>query len=244
MCKIHPAERQNCLASTKPITTTTTDERRQPAVLTVWKRSSMSFQGTDGFTVFDDRGSLVFRVDNYTRKSWSVGGGGLLLMDGSGKALLTLKPQYLLRMQHQWIAYKGDEDEAACQSSKVFTMRRPPSSLISSRRSRQCPCEAQVFLGGGGESLMTMRKQPADFISEGYFRRRNCKISVAETGQVVASVSRKRINTTLLLNDDVFTLTVQPGFDPAQVMAFIVILDRICFKNFTPVICSYYLSIS
>ncbi|KAF5941080.1 hypothetical protein HYC85_022247 [Camellia sinensis] len=38
-------------------------------VLTVWKRSSMSFQGTDGFTVFDSSsGRLVFRVDNYSRK--------------------------------------------------------------------------------------------------------------------------------------------------------------------------------
>lgn len=151
---------------------------------------------------------------------------------------MSITVQYLLSMQHQWIAYKGDEDEASSPSSKVFTMRRPPSPLIGgSRRSRHCPCEAQVFLGGGGDWLM--RKQPPDFISEGYFRRRDCKISVAETGQVVANVTRKRINTTLLLNDDVFTLTVQPGFDPALVMAFVVILDRIHFKTFTPVICSY-----
>ena len=67
-------------------------DQRRPLVLTVWKRSSMSFQGTDGFTVFDHRGRLAFRVDNYSRKN-SCLKGGLLLMDGAGKALLTLKPQ-------------------------------------------------------------------------------------------------------------------------------------------------------
>ncbi|KAI3708991.1 hypothetical protein L2E82_38645 [Cichorium intybus] len=77
--------------------------------LTVWKRSSMSFQGTDGFTVYDRHGKLGFRVDNYSRNShvrnrWScsndgagcVSGGGsggaLVLMDGSDNPLITLKP--------------------------------------------------------------------------------------------------------------------------------------------------------
>ena len=49
----------------------------------------MSFQGTDGFTVFDPNGTLVFRVDNYSRKN----GYGLVLMDGVGNALLSLKPK-------------------------------------------------------------------------------------------------------------------------------------------------------
>lgn len=111
MSKIYPAERQKCSTSTKPSSSSrTTDERNQPTVLTVWKRSSMSFQGTDGFTVFDDRGNLVFRVDNYTRKIWSYGGGGLLLMDGSGKALLTLKPQV-------------GKSSSSSSSSSVFSRR-------------------------------------------------------------------------------------------------------------------------
>lgn len=74
--------------------------------LTVWKRSSMSFQGTDGFTVYDHKGRLSFRVDNYSRNSHvrnglscsslpdNVNAGdALVLMDGYGKPLLTLKPQ-------------------------------------------------------------------------------------------------------------------------------------------------------
>lgn len=73
-------------------------QRQHPSVLTVWKRSSMSFQGTDGFTVFDPHGRLVFRVDNYSRKNGYVAGGGLVLMDGVGNALLTLKPKVFINL--------------------------------------------------------------------------------------------------------------------------------------------------
>jgi hypothetical protein len=84
---------------------------KEDAVLTVWKRSSMSFQGTDGFTVFDHHGRLAFRVDNYSRKSCCItGGGGLVLMDGAGKALLTLKPQV-------WIYILNNSQQATTQTS-------------------------------------------------------------------------------------------------------------------------------
>jgi hypothetical protein len=59
---------------------------------TVWKRSSMGFQGTDGFSVYDAAGALAFRVDNYSRRS-KIFAGELLLMDGQGAPLLALRPQ-------------------------------------------------------------------------------------------------------------------------------------------------------
>jgi len=65
---------------------------RRPAVYTVWKRSSMGFQGTDGFCVYDDAGRLAFRVDNYSRRR-KLCAGELLLMDGQGTPLLSLRPQ-------------------------------------------------------------------------------------------------------------------------------------------------------
>jgi uncharacterized protein YxjI len=60
----------------------------------VWKRSSMGFQGTDGFCVYDDAGGLAFRVDNYSRRR-KLCAGELLLMDGTGTPLLSLRPQVL-----------------------------------------------------------------------------------------------------------------------------------------------------
>lgn len=91
MSRIHPAA---ATGRSKPFLARGEDceESLGPIKLTVWKRSSMTFQGTDGFTVFDRSGRLAFRVDNYSRKkSWAEG--GLVLMDGAGNALLTLRPQ-------------------------------------------------------------------------------------------------------------------------------------------------------
>lgn len=83
MSRIHPSE-SNCNNLLR-------NEKASPCALTVLKRSSMSFHGTDGFTVFDENGGLAFRVDNYSRKNH-----GLVLMDGPGTPLLTLKPQVSL----------------------------------------------------------------------------------------------------------------------------------------------------
>lgn len=63
-----------------------------PSMLTVWKKSSMTFQGTDGFSVYDSTGQMVFRVDNYARRNRCMTR-GLVLMDGSGRPLMTMRPQ-------------------------------------------------------------------------------------------------------------------------------------------------------
>ncbi|KAL4190116.1 hypothetical protein AMTRI_Chr08g210480 [Amborella trichopoda] len=72
-----------------------TEEQRAtgpPTVSTVWKKSSMGFRGTDGFTVFDRNGNIAFRVDNYTRNSRCLTNGPVH-MDGTGAALFTLCPK-------------------------------------------------------------------------------------------------------------------------------------------------------
>ncbi|KAJ7950637.1 Protein LURP-one-related like [Quillaja saponaria] len=198
-----------------------------PYVFTVWKRSSMSFQGTDGFTVFDHHGKLVFRVDNYSRKNSSSTREGLILMDGPGNALLTLKPQ-VLSMKCQWNAYRGDGcrcSESGTKFDQVFTMRSG-STLFHGRKD-----EAEIFMGDHN-----VNKSP-DFRIEGWFRRRNCKIRDGN-GEVVADISRKRVNKKVMLADDVFNLVVQPCLETDLIMAFVIILDRICVKSFTPILCS------
>ncbi|KAF5181993.1 Lurp-one-related 5-like, partial [Thalictrum thalictroides] len=90
MSRIYPA--RNTSSDSDLINEVYCDDIISPRVLTVWNRSSMSFQGTNGFTVFNSEGKLVFRVDNYSKKSRCLMG-GIVLMDGAGKAILTLKPQ-------------------------------------------------------------------------------------------------------------------------------------------------------
>lgn len=59
--------------------------RHEAEVLTVWKKSLL-FNCT-GFTVFDAKGNLVFRVDNYVAGNK----GEIVLMDAAGKPLLTIR---------------------------------------------------------------------------------------------------------------------------------------------------------
>lgn len=111
-------------------------------------------------------------------------------------------------------------------SNKAFTMRRPSSLMQKSA------CDAEVYMETGNS-------ESPDYRIEGSFRRRNCKIKNSN-GQLAAKILRKRAaaNTTVMLSDDVFSLVVEPGFDPELIMAFVIILDRICGKPFTPVLCS------
>ncbi|KAF8364693.1 hypothetical protein HHK36_033373 [Tetracentron sinense] len=219
MSRIHPAE--NKCTIRKAVHEDIDD---CPSVLTVWKKSSMTFQGTDGFTVFNRDGRLAFRVDNYTRKNPRLTG-GLLLMDGAGKALMTLKPQ-IWSMQQQWNGFKG-EDGCSRKSPILFSMRR--GSSISMLVQSNNIDEAKVFMGGRGPT--------ADFRIEGSFRRRCCKIR-GPTGEVAAEITRKKVNSSVLLSNDVFSLVVQPGFDSELIMAFVVVMDRICRKSFAPLLCS------
>lgn len=52
--------------------------------LTVWRKSLIT--SCNGFTVIDTNGNLVYRVDNYMVRPQEV-----ILMDGAGKSLLTMR---------------------------------------------------------------------------------------------------------------------------------------------------------
>ncbi|KAI6698758.1 hypothetical protein NL676_018877 [Syzygium grande] len=219
MSRIHPAEKK-CEGAARNGSCRHPDQC--PAKFTVWKRSSMSFQGTDGFTVFDEHGRLVFRMENYSRKGCCSAGGRLILMDGAGNALMSLRPK-ILSLQCQWNAYTGEDKCKEGQNFKLFSMRRV-SSFLQRRKDT-----AEVFIGGS--------KKPA-FTVEGSFRSRNCVIRRSGGEEFVAKITRKRASPTVLLGTDVFNLVVQHGSDSDLVMAFVVIMDRICSKSILPVLCS------
>ena len=90
--RIHPSSSDAAGRARRRRVAAAAERERRPAVYTVWKRSSMGFQGTDGFCVYDDAGNLAFRVDNYSRRR-KLFAGELLLMDGRGAPLLALRPQ-------------------------------------------------------------------------------------------------------------------------------------------------------
>uniref|UniRef100_A0A453KCY8 Protein LURP-one-related 8 n=1 Tax=Aegilops tauschii subsp. strangulata TaxID=200361 RepID=A0A453KCY8_AEGTS len=109
-----------------------------PACYTVWMRSSMGFQGTDGFSVYDAGGELAFRVDNYSRRR-KIFAGELTLMDGHGAPLLSLRPQ-IISMHDQWNCYKAPEEGQAkrARSQQLFSVRK--CSVLQNNR------EAEVYI--------------------------------------------------------------------------------------------------
>ncbi|XP_042450445.1 protein LURP-one-related 5-like isoform X1 [Zingiber officinale] len=185
--------------------------RLSPSAWTVWKKSSMAFQGTDGFSIYDSEGRLAFRVDNYSRKHKCFAG-ALLLMDGEGKALMALKPQQILSVRDKWSGFKCGDGLEMSHRTHAFSMRR--RSILNG-------CEqAEVFMDSSSST--------ASFRTEGCFRRRNCEIKDGKGEEVVARISRKKVkNNSVTLGDDVFSLVIQPGVDAELVMAFLVVMDRI-----------------
>nr|CAB3459198.1 unnamed protein product [Digitaria exilis] len=217
---------------------------RRPAVYTVWKRSSMGFQGTDGFCVYDDAGRLAFRVDNYSRRR-KLCAGELLLMDGQGTPLLSLRPQ-LLSLHDRWNCYTATEDThekkpSSTSQQQVFTMSKC-SALQSSDEA-----EVHMSVAARASSSNLSCKHPEVSASpayriEGSFSRRNCKIRRGSDGKEAARIARKNAGVAsrpvATLGDDVFSLVVRPGVDVATIMAIVVVMDRICHRPYTPMVCS------
>lgn len=131
----------------------------------------------------------------------------------------------ILSMHEQWNGFQGDDSSKTSPKTPVFSMRR--RSIIQSSD------EAEVFMWGSTIGVMA-----PDFRIDGCFRSRHCKIRDCN-GEVAAEISRKKANTTLLLGDDVFSLIIRPGYECDLIMAFVVVMDRICRKPFTPTLCSW-----
>lgn len=75
-------------------------------ILTVWKKSLLL--NCNGFTVFDSKGNLVFRVDNYIAGNKNQ----ILLMDDAGTPLLTIRHKFNLIKEKSDATCINHESEA------------------------------------------------------------------------------------------------------------------------------------
>lgn len=127
-------------------------------------------------------------------------------------------------LSEEWLGFEGDGDQYGKTQPSLFAMRR------------------QSWLARNGKALVFMGTQrlAPDFHVEGSFRTRNCKIMSNGKGEVAAEVSRKKVKSTLVLADDVFNLRVWPGFNCELIMAFIIVMDRICSNAYAPTLCAHF----
>ncbi|XP_009777813.1 protein LURP-one-related 12-like [Nicotiana tabacum] len=169
--------------------------------LTVLK-TSLFFTG-DGFTAYDCKGELVFRVDTYGPDSRDLG--ELVLMDATGRCLLTVRRKRP-SLHNRWEGFLGEREEG---QKPIFSVRR--SSII----------------GRSSVTVEVYSNPMEEYQIEGSFAQRNCtffnadKVSVAEI--------RRKVDTcaNVVLGKDVFSLSVKPGFDGAFAMGLVLVLDQI-----------------
>ncbi|RDY04162.1 Protein LURP-one-related 12 [Mucuna pruriens] len=171
--------------------------------LTVLK-TSLFFAG-DGFTVFDCKGELVFRVDSYgpdTRDRDE-----LVLMDPNGLCLLTVRRKRP-SLHQRWEGFRGERMDG---DKPIFSVKR--ASIIGRSRAS---LTVEMYDNPGEEYQI-----------EGCFSQRCCTVFNVMK-ESVAEIRRKVDPTTsVMLGKDVFSLCVKPGFDAAFAMGFVLVLDQI-----------------
>ncbi|XP_062202724.1 protein LURP-one-related 8-like [Phragmites australis] len=201
MAKVHPNSGMPEPAAT---TSTSRAEEEQPTVLTVWRKSLLF--NCDGFTVFDAKGNLAFRVDSYGSGRRAE----VVLMDVAGKALLTIRRKKLSLAEH-WVIYDGDAAAAAKAKAKpLLSVRRRVSLRASKALAHVTPLQVQ------GSSISSTEA----YVVEGSYGRRACAVRDAR-GDAVAEVRRKES-----VGDDVFRLVADPRLGAPLAMGLVIALDE------------------
>ncbi|XP_020591645.1 protein LURP-one-related 8-like [Phalaenopsis equestris] len=193
MAKIYP----NSPISSSPLASISAES--QPATLTVWRKSLLF--NCSGFTVFDSKGNLSFRVDNYSSASRTE----IVLMDAAGKPLYTIRRKKLSIADH-WHIFDGD----ASASRPRFSVRKHVSLL---------PSKELAYMTTYG------REEGIIYGIEGSFSHRACAVYDDRRRQV-AEIRRKEPVAGVAFDGDVFRLIVQPGFDAGLSMTVVILLEQ------------------
>ncbi|CAM8954237.1 unnamed protein product [Rhodiola kirilowii] len=175
---------------------------REESQLTV-RKTSIFFPG-DGFTAYNSKGELIFRVESYGPDTRDTG--ELVLMDAFGRCLLTVRRKRP-SLHQRWEGFRGERAEG---DKPIFSVRR--SSIIG-----RSGVTVEMYTDGGDDQYQI----------EGCFGNRCCTI-YNSAREAVAEIKRKVDATAnVVLGKDVFSLCLKPGFDAAFAMGLVLVLDQI-----------------
>ncbi|KAG4172841.1 hypothetical protein ERO13_A11G023200v2 [Gossypium hirsutum] len=181
--------------------------------LTVWRKSLV--MSCNGFTVINSDGNVVYRVKTYIGQRPKE----LVLMDGVGNSILTMRRNKNLRLLDTWFIY-GGEIGAHCISTKrsekqpIFYVKKCINILHNNPN-----VLAYVYRGRSSDEKYV-------YMIEGSYSHRSCKV-VNEAKKVVAEIKRKdAIIGGVSFGVEVFMLIVEAGFDPGLAMALVLLLDQ------------------
>ncbi|KAK7350345.1 hypothetical protein VNO77_08867 [Canavalia gladiata] len=214
MTKVYPkANRGNVVERTKE-PSTNGNRDAVSVVLTVWKKSLLL--NCNGFTVFDDQGNLVFRVDNYIAGNKDE----ILLMDAAGKPLLTIRRKRL-SFGDTWLVFEGED------SAKLLFTARKQVNIMNTK------CLAHILSSSGTANedaswrkIGNKIKKEVAYVMEGSYTQRCC-VFYDNNRRKVAEIKRKEaVVGGVAFGSDIFRLIVQPEMDTTLAMAFVILLDH------------------
>ncbi|MED6216664.1 hypothetical protein PIB30_009550 [Stylosanthes scabra] len=215
MAKIHPQQ----LAPSNPSLTLSS----KGETYTLWMKSLVFH--SNGCTVYDSNGNIVYRVDNYDRK----GTREVNLMDLRGRVLCTLHKR-LVALGRRWEGYRScnnnssssDEEKPwfqvkRCKKKKTKTTM---TTTTMKKKREKVACEIRV----GCVEYCIVRNSENNNKEGGAAAYR----IVNKEGSVIAEAKQKQSASGVVLGNDVLTLDVAPNTDHSLVMALVTAYGLIC----------------
>ncbi|KAF5478289.1 hypothetical protein F2P56_004861 [Juglans regia] len=199
--KIHPDDH---ISTVSPINFTTSEGE----TFTVWMESLLYH--TYGCTVFNSKGEIVYRVDNYNKKCSHE----VHLMDLRGNTLFTI------RRRKKFHAFGSCWDGYRCSGSTIINKLEKPWFKVK----RYCR-----MLMGDVACRITVGYDKYDkywivrILGAGKAAFRIVDVD----GGVVAEAKPKHSGSGVVLGDDVLTLEVVPYIDHSLILALVIVYGLI-----------------
>ncbi|OVA05246.1 Initiation factor 2B-related [Macleaya cordata] len=179
----------------------------QREVFTIWMKSLV--MNSNGCTVYDSNGHIVYRIDNYDKKCSNK----VYLMDLKGQVLSTILRKKL-RLFGRWEGYNGNYSKVD-QEKPWFQVRKPFRVL----KANDSYYDVTVSTSPPNSSDQLNGSYKIEISDIGKFA---CRI-LDQAGVVVAEVKQKQSSSGVVLGDDVLTLVVEPNVDHSLIMGLMVV---------------------
>ncbi|XP_009785545.1 protein LURP-one-related 11-like [Nicotiana tabacum] len=201
MARVYPqtSTSSSSFSSTNPYITM----RRE--TFTLWMKS-LVYHG-NGCTVFDSKGNIIYRIDNYNRKCSKE----VYLMDLQGKVLFSIRQKKLQVFGH-WNGYKWSNDNLI--EIPWFQVKKNGYVLWGDY------LNYDVTLLGFDEAETSCYK------IVGLQGKSEFKI-VSRVNKLIAEVKQKKSSCGVQFGNDVLSLVVEPHIDHSLVMALVTVYGLI-----------------
>ncbi|KAK9131542.1 hypothetical protein Sjap_012029 [Stephania japonica] len=210
--KVHPNHQEppSCTNSSHQYCMITTTSSSEKEIFTIWMKSLV--MNSNGCTVFDSNGRVIYRVDNYDSK----GREEVHLMDLKGNTLSTIIKKKF-RLFGRWEGFRFNSSaNNYVESMKTpwFQVRKHCTIL----KGKPQYCEVKVST----DHDQQQNKYKIERL-EGKFTFR----IVDQEGCAVAEVKQKQTSSGVGLGDDVLTLVVEPNVDHLLVVGLLIVCGLI-----------------